>query len=395
MDLFGPIAYISIGGSKYCLVIVDDYSRFTLVLFLQEKSQTQETLKGLMRRAQNEFGLRIKKIRSKNGTEFKNSQIEGFLEEVGIKHEFSSPYTPQQNGVVERKNRTLLDMARTMLDEYKTPDRFWAEVINTACYSINRLYLNRILKKTSYELLTGKKPNVSYFRVFGSKCFILIKRGRKSKFAPKAIEGFLLGYDSNTRAYRVFNKSTGLVEVSCDIVFDETNGSQVEQVDLDELDDEEAPCVALRNMSIGDVCPKEFEEPPHTQDQTSSSMQASPPTQDEDQAQDDVDEDQEEPPQEEDNDQGGDANNQDKEDDDGPRPPHLRVHQAIQRDHPVNTILGDIHKGVTTRSRVAHCCEHYSFVSSIEPHRVEEALQDSDWVLAMQEELNNFTRNEV
>ena len=87
--------------------------------FLQEKSQTQETLKRFLRWAQNEFGLRIKKIRSDNGTEFKNSQIE-----------FSSPYTPQQNGVVERKNRTLLDMARTMLDEYKTPDRFWAEAIN-------------------------------------------------------------------------------------------------------------------------------------------------------------------------------------------------------------------------------------------------------------------------
>jgi hypothetical protein len=298
--------------------------------------------------------MRIKKIRSDNGTKFKNSQIEGFLEEEGIKHEFSSPYTPQQNGVVERKNRTLLDMARTMLDEYKTPDRFWAEVINTACYSINRLYLHRILKKTSYELLTDKKPNVSYFRVFGSKCFILIKRGRKSKFAPKVVEGFLLGYDSNTRAYRVFNKSTGLVGVSCDIVFDENNGSQVEQVDLDELDDEEAPCVTLRNMSIGDVCPKESEEPTQAQDQPSFSMQASPPTQDEDQAQNNEEEDQEyEPPQEDDNDQGGDEVDKDKEDDQevqGQRPPHPRVHQAIQRDHPVNSILGDIHKGVTTQS---------------------------------------------
>jgi hypothetical protein len=119
MDLFDPIAYISIGRSKYCLVIVDDYSRFTWVFFLQEKSQTQETLKGFLRRAQNEFELRTKNIRSDNGIEFKNSQIEGFLEEEGIKHEFSSPYTPQQNGVVERKSRTLLDMARTMLDEYK------------------------------------------------------------------------------------------------------------------------------------------------------------------------------------------------------------------------------------------------------------------------------------
>jgi transposase InsO family protein len=399
MDLFGLIAYISIGGSKNFLVIVDNYSRFTWVFFLQEKSQTQETLKGFLRRAQNEFGLRIKKIRSNNGTEFKNSQIEGFLEEEGIKHEFSSPYTPQQNGVVERKNITLLDMARTMLDEYKTSDRFWAEATNTACYSINRLYLHRILKKTSYELLTGKKPNVSYFRFFGSKCFILIKRGRKSKFALKVVEGFLLGYDSNTRAYRVFNKSIELVEVSCDIVFDETNGSQVEQVDLDELDDEEALCVALRNMSIGDVCPKESEEPPQAQDQPSSSIQASPPTQDEEQVQNDEDENQEdEPPQKEDNNQGGDDNDQDKEDDEeiqGQRPPHPRVHQAIQRDHPVKSMLGDIHKGVTTRSRVAHFCEHYSFVSSIEPYRMEDALRDSDWVLVMQEELNNFTRNEV
>jgi hypothetical protein len=148
-------------------------------------------------------------------------------------------------------------------------------------YSINRLYLNRILKKTSYELLTGKKPNVSYYRVFGSKCFILINRGRNSKFAPKAVEGFLLGYDSNTRAYKVFNKSTGLVEVSCDIMFDETNGSQVKQVDLDELDDEDALCVTLRNMSIGDVCLKESEEPSQAQDQPSSSIQASPRTQDE------------------------------------------------------------------------------------------------------------------
>jgi transposase InsO family protein len=118
MDLFDPIAYISIDGSKYSFVIVDDYYRFTWVFFLQEKSQTQETLNKFLRQVQNQFELRIKKIMSDNGTEFKNSQIEGFLEEEGIKHEFSSPYTAQQNGVVERKNRTLMDMARTILEEY-------------------------------------------------------------------------------------------------------------------------------------------------------------------------------------------------------------------------------------------------------------------------------------
>jgi transposase InsO family protein len=132
----------------------------------------------------------VKKIRSDNGSEFKNLQVEEYLEEEGIKHEFSAPYTPQQNGVVERKNMTLIDMARTMLGEYKTPEWFWSEDVNTACHAINRLYLHRLLKKTSYKLLIGNKPNVSYFCVFGSKCYILVKKGRHSKFAPKDVEGF-------------------------------------------------------------------------------------------------------------------------------------------------------------------------------------------------------------
>jgi hypothetical protein len=144
-------------------------------------------------------------------------------------------------------------MARTMLGEYKTPERFWSEAVNTACHAINRLYLHRLLKKTSYELLTGNKPNVSYFRVFGSKCYILVKKGRHSKFAPKVVEGFLLGYDLNTKAYRVFNKSSRLVEVSSDVVFDETNGSPRKQVDLDDVDEDEVPTTAMRTMAIGDV----------------------------------------------------------------------------------------------------------------------------------------------
>jgi transposase InsO family protein len=129
--------------------------------------------------------LRIKKIRSDNGTEFKNSQIEGFLEDEGIKHEFFSPYTPQQNGVVESKNRTLQDVARTMLDEYKTPDRFWAEAINTACYSINRLYLHRILRKTSYELLTGRSPMFHILESLVANVLFLLKDVENLNFLPR------------------------------------------------------------------------------------------------------------------------------------------------------------------------------------------------------------------
>jgi transposase InsO family protein len=173
MNLFGLIAYMSIGGKKYGLVIIDDYSHFTWVFLLQDKSETQEVLNKFLKRAQHEFDAKFKRIRSDNGTEFKNTQVQDYLDEEGIKHEFSAPYTPQQNRVIERKNRALIKMARTMFDEYKTSDRFWAEAINTTFHATNHLYLHKLLKKTSYELLTGNKPNVSYFRVFGSKCYIL------------------------------------------------------------------------------------------------------------------------------------------------------------------------------------------------------------------------------
>jgi hypothetical protein len=353
MDLFGPVAYLSIGGSEYGLVIVVGFSCFTWVFFLQDKSETQSTLKRFLRRAQNEFELKVKKIRSDNGSEFKNLQVEEFLEEEGIKHEFSAPYTPQQNGVVERKNRTLIDMARTMLGEYKTLKRFWSEAVNTTCHAINRLYLHRLLKKTSYELQTGNKPNVSYFRVFGSKCYILVKKGKHLKFDPKAVEGFLLGYDSNTKAYRVLNKSSGLVEISSDVVFDETNGSPREQVDLNDVDEDEVPTAALRTMARGDVRPQEQQD----QDQPSYSTLVHPPTQYEEKV-----------PQDEGMDQGGAHGEHDKEEE-AQQPPPTQVQVTIQRNHPVDQILGDISKGVTTRSRLANFYEHYSFVSSIEPFR--------------------------
>jgi hypothetical protein len=154
-----------------------------------------------------------------------------------------------------------MEMARTMLDEYKTSDRFWAEAVNTTCYATNRLYLHKLLKKTPYELLTSNKPNVSYFRIFGSKCYVLQKRSKSSKFAPKVYEGFLLGYDSNSRAYHVLNKDSGCIETTCDVVFDDNNGSQEEQYDLDVVDDEEAPCEAFQRMTTGDVRPQDPSEP--------------------------------------------------------------------------------------------------------------------------------------
>jgi hypothetical protein len=117
-------------------------------------------------------------------------------------------------------------MARSMLSEYNVSDIFWAEAINTACHALNKLYYHRLLKKTTYELLIGRKSNISYFWVFRYKCYILKKDIRLSKFQSKCDEGFLLGYSLNSKAYHVYNQSSGLVEETSDGEFDETNGSQ-------------------------------------------------------------------------------------------------------------------------------------------------------------------------
>jgi transposase InsO family protein len=212
MDLFRPTTYRSIGENSYCLVVVDDYSRYTWVLFLHEKADVSDIFKRFVTRAENEFENKLNKVRSDNGSEFKNSRIENFCDEKGIKHEFSTTYTPEKNGLVERKNRTLIDMARSMLSEYDVSHSFWAEAINTACHASNRLYCHRFFNKTLYELLIGRKPNISYFRVFGCKCYILRKGIRLSKFQDKCDEGFLLGYSSCSKAYRVDNKTKGIVE---------------------------------------------------------------------------------------------------------------------------------------------------------------------------------------
>jgi transposase InsO family protein len=159
--------------------------------------------KGFAERAKNKFDFKIKKIRSDNGSEFNNSKIEDYCDEKGVKHKFLAKYTLQQNGVVERKNQTLINMVRSMLLEYNVSDSFWAEAINTACHASNRLYCHRLLKKTPYALLIGRKSNISYFQVFRCKCYILRKGTNLSKFQSKCDECFLLDYSLNSKAYCV------------------------------------------------------------------------------------------------------------------------------------------------------------------------------------------------
>ncbi|KAK0594074.1 hypothetical protein LWI29_008023 [Acer saccharum] len=151
------------------------------------------------------FGDGSKKKEVTSGREFENASFESYCDSLGISHEFSAPRTPQQNGVVERKNRVLQEMARVMLLSNNVPRNLWAEAINTACYIGNRVFLRPGTRNTSYELWKGKRPNVSYFHTFGSKCYILNDRDQLGKFDAKSDEGIFIGYALNSRAYRVFN----------------------------------------------------------------------------------------------------------------------------------------------------------------------------------------------
>lgn len=147
----------------YCLVIVEDFTRYTWTLFLGDKSETPDKFKIFAKRAQREFGLNIVKVQSDNGSEFKNYKVDEWCDEEGIKHEFSATYTPQQNGVVERKNKTLITLARAMLDDYSTSEDFWAEAINTACHATNRVYLHRLLGRHLMSSSLGGNPTSPTF----------------------------------------------------------------------------------------------------------------------------------------------------------------------------------------------------------------------------------------
>ena len=385
MDLFGPTTYASLGGNLYCLVIVDDYSRYTWVFFLHDKSEATPSFKKFAKRAQNEFDLKIKKIRSDNGREFDNTHIEQYCDEVGIKHEVSATYTPQQNGVVERKNRTLITLARTMLDEYTTPERFWAEAINTACYASNRLFPHRLLGKTPYELLNNKKPDISFFRVFGCKCYIYKKRQHLGKFQRRCDIGFLVGYSLKSKAYRVFNHATGMVEETYDVEFDESNGSQGEHENLDDVGDEPLR-EAMKNMPVGAIKPKDDDDDVQVIDKPSSS---NVPHDDDKDGRDPF----------EDTHVSHDQMVVQAQDVDAPQAAPQVVDQRttpLLQAHPQDLIIGSPTRGVMTRSqKLALFIEHHSFVSLVEPTIVDEALGDPDWVNAMHEELNNFTRNQV
>ncbi|GKB33525.1 retrovirus-related pol polyprotein from transposon TNT 1-94 [Tanacetum coccineum] len=283
MDLFGPSVVWSYGGNHYTLVIVDDYSR-----------------------------------------EFDNEvQFGEFCNANGITHNFSALRTPQSNDMVRRKNKTLQEMSRTMLNQQSLPQKFWCNAIDTSTYILNRILIRAILGKTPYELLRGRKPTHDYFRVFGSKCFILNTKYYLTKFDPKSYECVFLGYSQNSKAYIILNKHTMKIEESLNVTFDETPPpSKISPLVDDNLDEEESIKIAKKKKLENSI-----------EDET------------------------------------------------------LEIKEIVDvkesRNHPLENVIGNLNQR-TLRTQVQNQSNFFCFISTIEPKNVNEALADESWIVAMQ-----------
>ncbi|GJT91353.1 retrovirus-related pol polyprotein from transposon TNT 1-94 [Tanacetum coccineum] len=229
MDLCGPMRIASINGKQYVLVIVDDYSRYTWVHFLKSKDEVPEVIKTFLKRNTVLLQSPVIIIRTDNGIKFKNQILKEYFDCVGISHQASSVRTHQQNGVVERRNKTLVEAARIMLIFSCAPLFLWAEAIATACYTQNRSIIHRRFNKTPYELINGRKPDIYFLHVFGALCYPKNDREDIRKLGAKGDIGFFIGYSADSCAYRVYNQRTKKIMETMNVTFDELSAMAFEQ----------------------------------------------------------------------------------------------------------------------------------------------------------------------
>nr|GFB36437.1 retrovirus-related Pol polyprotein from transposon TNT 1-94 [Tanacetum cinerariifolium] len=208
-------------GKKYILVIMDDYLRDTWVYFLHSNDETPEIIKKFIAQAQFNYKAKICKIHTDNGTEFKNVNLKAYYEKLGIMQQFSTACTPQQNEVLERRNRALVEAAHTMLIFSGLPKFLWDEALATACFTQNRSIIQTRYNKTPYDLLRGRKPNVEYFHVFGSLCYPTNERDDLGKIKPKADIGVFIGYSKTSNGFGIYNQRTKKILETIHVNFDE------------------------------------------------------------------------------------------------------------------------------------------------------------------------------
>ena len=221
-DVMGPFPVPSLGGSRFALVMMDDFSGLVHVTCLASKGDVTRTMKSVLTRWQNQLDMTVKCIRTDNGSEFVNTVMTAFCEALGIKHETSAPYTPEQNGKAERVNRTLMNIARALLFHAGAPAIMWAEALMTAVRLTNVTAAIR-RDKTPFQLFWGVKPDLTMLRVWGCTAYVQVPEQKRRKLDDRSIVGTLVGYAVASKAYRILVKKGGSFHVteSREVIFDE------------------------------------------------------------------------------------------------------------------------------------------------------------------------------
>ncbi|GJT83918.1 retrovirus-related pol polyprotein from transposon TNT 1-94 [Tanacetum coccineum] len=385
MDLFGPVSPMFINHKKYTLVIVDEYSRYTWVYFLRKKSQAPEMFMSFIRMVENQNDVKVKQIRIDNGTEFRNHGLESFCDKKIISQNFSSPYTPEQDGVAERKNRTLIEAARTMLNGSVLSKHLWTGVVRIVCYTQNRSIIIKRHDKTLCEIFRERIPDISYFHMFGCLVFIHNYKDHLGKFNAKADDGYFLGYLFVSKAFRVFNARRQKVDETYHVTFDESmeatrfTNTSVDEIGIDDSsryhpnkfiheDDPSRQYQANSNISYYVIPhgPPDLINAEETHEQNVQDEQIIT--------------------------QSTEGLSWNNTKDRWSKDQHIEL---------VN-IIGDPGEGMLTRSMATKLiaastseCVFADFLFEIEPKKVFEALKHPGWVDVMQEELNQFYRNKV
>ena len=220
-DLCGPISPMTQAGNRYIFVVIDDHTRYMWSMLLKENSEAFSKFKKLRIIVEKEIGEKIQTFRTDRWGEFVSHEFDGYCEGAGIRRHLTAPYTPQQNGVVERRNRTLMEMARSLLKHMSMPNYLWGEAIRHATYLINRVATRALNDKTPYEMLRGKRPNISHIRVFGCVGYAKIEGVHLKKLDDRSRMLVHLGTEPGSKAYRLFDPNTRRIIVSRDVVFDE------------------------------------------------------------------------------------------------------------------------------------------------------------------------------
>ncbi|GJR49763.1 retrovirus-related pol polyprotein from transposon TNT 1-94 [Tanacetum coccineum] len=248
MDLCGPMRVESINGKKYVLVIVDDYSRYTWTHFLKSKDETPAALIDFLTLVQRGLHAQVRTVRTDKGMKFLNKTLHAYFAKKGIRHETSTTRTPKQNGFVERWNHTLVEAARTMLNVAKVLLFFWSEAIATACFTQNRSLVIPRHEKTPYHIISGRKPSVKFFHFFGSFCYIVRDGENLNKMKEKCDARIFVGYSTQSRAYRIFNKRTRIIIETIHVNFDELRQMASDHVSFDPVP--QCPKTALEHDSL-------------------------------------------------------------------------------------------------------------------------------------------------